>query len=303
MDKLKKSIIRYFIFFAFVLSVVESNMESMFEPVIHSINNEVTGRITVFVYVFLNIAFVVIFSILFAVIVNRKIAAETNRQLSERNRLYANIVHDLKTPMTTILGFSQALKEGRVKEAEKNELLDTIYHKTKQADELLNLLFQYTKLSTNECQMHFEQVDLCRVVRDCTAQNYELFEEKQMKVDIDIPKHPILKKADPAEISRAINNVLTNAYRHNAVGSKILIRITEDNRKTRIVIADDGDVIDNEWEGRLFEPFVCSDESRNSKGGSGLGLAISRQIVEKHGGRINIDHGICGYSKGFVIEI
>lgn len=302
MNKLKKSLIGYFIIFAFVTAIAESNMDSIFEPYINTINNASAGRIAVFFYLFISIAVPVIFSILFAVIVNRKVAAETQRQLNDRSSLYASITHDLKTPITTVMGFSQALKEGRVKESDMPSVLDAIYLKTKRVDELMDLLFAYTKLSTNEYQMHLEPTDLCRLVRECAAQNYEMFEDKKMTVEIDIPEHRIMRKADYMELSRAVNNLMINACRHNAAGSRVLIRITDD-KKAGIIIADNGNAIAKEIEDRLFEPFVCSDESRNSNGGSGLGLAIARQVVEKHRGHIYIEHDISGYSKGFVIEM
>lgn len=303
MEKLKKSIIKYFIIFAFTLSVVESILSSLLDNFMEKIVGKAAAIIILVIYFLLSIMIFVIFSIWFAKVVGKKIVNETNRQLNERNGLYANIVHDLKTPMTLILGFSKALKDGRVKEEEQVEIIDTIYLTSRKMDELVDLLFQYTKLSTNEYLFHIEKIDICRIIRECVVSNYEKFEEKQMELIIDIPEESIIKEVDNLEFSRAINNVLVNAFKHNEIGSKILIRLAKDKQCVRIIIGDDGEDILPDVEEQIFEPFICGDESRNSKGGSGLGLAITKKIIEKHMGRIFIERNMNDYTKCFVIEL
>jgi len=302
MKQLKKSIIRYFILFAFFLSLAKSLLDGGFDWIMEGITDETVAVSAILVYLLISILCFLLLSIWYTWIINKKILAETNRQLNERNMLYANIVHDLKTPMTLILGFSQALKEGRITDADKEDIVETIYNKTKKANELLDLLFQYTKLSTDEYQMHLEKMDICRLVRESVAMNYEVFDEKQMKIEIDIPDYPIIREVDHLEFSRAINNLLVNAYQHNKNGCRILVRIIETGPKIKIAVADGGEAIDQELATRIFEPFICADESRNSKDGSGLGLAIAEKIVEKHHGKLFIDDGISGFTKGFVIE-
>lgn len=302
MKQLKKSITRYFILFALILSLAESLIDGGFEWLMESITDEAVAVSAILVYLLISILIFLLFSLWYTWVINKKIFTETNRQLNERNVLYANIAHDLKTPMTLILGFSQALKEGKIKDADKEDAVETIYTKTKKANELLDLLFQYTKLSTEEYQMHLKKMDICRLVRESVAMNYEIFEEKQMKIEVNIPKVPIIREVDHLEFSRVINNLLVNAYRHNKNGSRVLVSIIETGQKIRIVVADDGAAIDPELKARIFEPFICADESRNSKDGSGLGLAIAEKIVEKHHGRLYVDDGIRGYTKGFVIE-
>ena len=303
MEKLRKYIVRYFILFAFTLSFVVSILDSCLDEVSKYIKDEKTFIIALTIYIILCIGTFILFSKLFVVVISRKISEETKRQNNERNILYANIVHDLKTPMTIIMGFSQALKEKRVKEEVKAELINSIYEKAKKSDELLNILFQYAKLDTSNYQMHFEQQDICRIVRDEVALIYELYEDKQMEVTVEIPDKSIIKNLDKVEFTRAISNLLSNACRHNENGCKILIRLQEEHNKVKVIVADSGDPISKELESNLFEPFICADESRNSRGGNGLGLAITKKIVEKHGGHIYVDSNINGYTKGFVIEL
>lgn len=303
MKELQKSIIKYFILIAFALSVVVSMLDSCFDEVSAYIKDSGVFIIVLILFFALCIGTFILFSILFTVVIRRKFIEETNRQLNDRNILYANIVHDLKTPMTIILGFSQVLLEKRIKEEEKEDFLHSIYEKAKKSDELLNILFQYTKLNTSDYKFCFEQQDICRIVRDTIALFYELFEEKQMEVAVEIPEKTIMKKLDRVEITRAISNLLINAIRHNENGCSVLIKLQEEHNKVLVIVADNGGLIPKELESTLFEPFVCDDKSRSFRGGNGLGLAITNKIVEKHGGHIYIDYNIREYTKGFVIQL
>lgn len=302
MEQLKKSIARYFIIFALLLSISESLISDGLDWIMAGVTDETVAVLVLLFWLLISILCFWLFSRGYTGVINKRIIAETNRQVNERNILYANIVHDLKTPMTSMLGFSQALMEGKIGADNKEEVLEIIYNKTKKASELLDLLFEYTKLSTDEYRMHPDNSDICRLVRESIAMNYELFEEKQMKIEIDIPESPIIREIDQREFLRAFNNILINAYQHNKKGAQILIKVIATIQKTMIVVADNGELINSELETMIFEPFICADESRNSKDGSGLGLAIAKKIVEKHQGRLYIIEEISGYTKAFVIE-
>lgn len=306
MEKLKKSIIQKFIIYAFALSVIESVIESLFEDwIILKVSDPGwQSTLSLFLYAVISILFFALFGLMYARDISKMIEKETARQVGERNLLFANIAHDLKTPMTSIKGFAQALNDGMVREDEKKTITQIICDKAVQIDEIITLLFWYTKLTTNEYQMQLVQLDICKVVRNTIASQYEMFEENGMELDIHIPEHPIECMMDNLEISRAINNLLVNAYTHNENESKVGIYVESmTNGHVKIVIADNGKEINPSLEEHLFEPFVCEDDSRNSKNGSGLGLAITKKIVEKHKGKIYIEHNSYGYTKGFVIEL
>lgn len=104
-------------------------------------------------------------------------------------------------------------------------------------------------------------------------------------------------------MKRAISNLLINAYKHNQKGANILVKVDTEGDMIRIIIADNGDVIDKESAATIFEPFAKGDASRSGGTGTGLGLAISKLIAEKHKGRLYIDDAIEGYVKGFVISM
>lgn len=318
MERLRKSITRYFIIFALLVSISESLISDGLDVIMAGVTDEAVAGLVLLLWLLVSILCFWLFSRAYTLVINKKIMAETNRQVNERNILYANIVHDLKTPMTSILGFSQALNEGKISEENKAEALTIIYNKTKKANELLDLLFEYTKLSTDEYRMQLEKIDICRLLREAIAMNYQLFEEKAIKLTVDIPEAPIIREIDQREFLRAFNNILLNGYQHNKQGAKILIKIIASVQKIKIIVADNGEQIAPELEATIFEPFICADESRSSKDGSGLGLAIAKKIVEKHQGRLfittavnqqmnteknyDINDNINAYTKAFVIE-
>lgn len=121
---------------------------------------------------------------LFSRMVTKKINAEIQRQTDERNMLYANIAHDLKTPMTSIVGYAKALGDKKVELEQSEIVIDRIYQKAKQTDELLNMLFEYTKLQAESYPLNKMETDICRVVRSVAAGQYEALRKAEDRVFI-----------------------------------------------------------------------------------------------------------------------
>ncbi len=223
--------------------------------------------------------------------------------MEEKNIFYANIAHDLKTPITSILGFSKALKDGAVEESRREEIIDIIYEKSRQTDEMINRLFHYSKLETDSYALSFEKLDVCATVRALVADAYLQFEDAGIALRIEIPEDPIPVMLDIVEFRRAIGNLLENARKHNTKGAEVFILVEEKSGVVRITIADNGEPIEQDLAERIFQPFVCGNESRSSQGGTGLGLAISRKIIEKHGGTLRLQPDCPGFTKAFVVEM
>ncbi len=303
MKTLKKYLISLFIVITFTMALLNSMIESIFNTVAVNITDEHIMGLVLISYFFATILILALGVIIFVHLVSKKIEKENIRYSQEKSMLFANITHDLKTPITTIMGFSKALYDEEVTdEIEKKELLNSIYGKSKRVNELLDLMFQYTKLDGLDYEMKLQEQDVGRLIKEVIAHHYNEFEEKNIEINIEIPGKSIKRKLDNVEFSRAISNLLVNAYRHNKSGNKVVIRLEEDEA-IKIVVADNGENINDEMKEVIFNPFISGDESRNSKGGSGLGLAITKKIVEKHGGSIFIDFEIEGYTKGFVVQL
>lgn len=305
MDELKKKIVKYFVFCAVMISVLESIIDFIFEGYVFPAfeHNKTLFSVSLAFYIVISIGAMVFVAICFSRIVGRKFVDEARKQIDEQNMLYANIVHDLKTPMTSIVGFSQALRDGKVNECDRAEIEDTIYRKTKHTNELLDTLFRYTKLSTPKYALMRADVNVCRLVREAVAAHYEMFEQRRISLEMDIPDEQILLSLDKHEFSRAVENLIVNAFVHNPPETKVLVSLKPDHGAITILVADDGARIPHDIQGALFEPFVRGDSSRGTNAGSGLGLAIAAAIVQKHGGTLQMVECVDGFTKAFQINL
>jgi signal transduction histidine kinase len=302
MKNLKNYLIRLFIVITVVMALLNSVIQSVFETITVNITKNSVMVLALFLCFAASLLVLAVGTVIFVRTTSKKVEEENIRYNKERNMLFANISHDLKTPITTIMGFSKALFDDVASESEKKELLNSIYEKSKRVNELLDLMFQYTKLNGFDFEMKLQETDVGRIIKETIALYYNEFEQRNIEINIEIPEKSIKRNLDRVEFGRAISNLLINAYRHNKIGSKVAIRLEEDDC-IKVIVADNGEIIRVDMQEGIFNPFVCEDQSRNSKGGSGLGLAITKEIVKKHGGKIYIDSNIDGYTKGFVIEL
>ncbi len=209
---------------------------------------------------------------------------EEARQAEEKRRylMISNIVHDLKTPMTTVYGYAKALNDGIVPAEKNTEYHEAIMAKTDRMNEVVALLLDYVKLDSEGFTLKKERIDICETVRACCALSYTDIEVAGDTISVTIPDEPIYLEADDKQLSRVITNLITNAIRHNPEGTKMSVTVSSDD-DIRIFVADSGDEIPAELKEQIFEPFVTGDESRASDGGTGLGLPLSSRICEMHG--------------------
>lgn len=223
----------------------------------------------------------------------------------KRNLLLSDITHDLKTPITTIAGYAQALNDGMIKDPEKQkQYLLSIRQKSLEMSQLMTLLFHYVKLDSEGFELKIERVNITELVRQIAAGAYTDIEEAGMELEVDIPKTAGYAKVDQAQFTRAWNNLITNAVKHNSPGTKIKISMSDPYGYWMIKVMDSGNHIDDSLLEHLFDPFVMGDESRNSRGGSGLGLSVSKKVIDMHGGKLWLEQPAQeGYTKAFCIRI
>lgn len=222
----------------------------------------------------------------------------------KRNLMLSDIAHDLRTPITTIGGYARALRDGMVTDSEKQkEYLEAIQKKSERMTELIQLLFEYSKLDSEGFKLEKKPIDLMELLRENAALIYPDMEESGMEFEVDIPESRFYVNADKVQVSRVITNLMNNAIRHTNAGSRILLSAKLTETECVIAVADSGERIPLELQLHLFEPFAMSDESRSSKGGSGLGLSIAAKVVRMHGWEIGLDNLFPEYTKAFVIRI
>ena len=218
--------------------------------------------------------------------IDREREIERRKDEERRYLMISNIVHDLKTPMTTVYGYAKALNDGIVPDAKKPEYLDAIMAKSDRMNEVVAMLLDYVKLDSEGFTIKRARIDLCELLRSCCAFCYTDIESAGDDIDIDIPEKPLYISADNVQLSRVITNLITNAIRHNDSGIKIKVSITCENYETaddvKVFVADTGNEIPSPLNEQIFEPFVTGDESRSSGAGTGLGLPLSVRICEMH---------------------
>lgn len=246
----------------------------------------------------------------------REIQQEREAQQKEfdrkRNLMLSDIAHDLRTPMTTVNGYANALADGMVQDPQQQAAyLAAIQRKSHRMNDLINLLFEYVKLDSEGFTLDRKSHDLCEIARENAALIYSDIEDAGMTLDVEIPDEPMMVSVDEVQISRVITNLLTNAMRHNDRGTRIMLCLFRQEGTINLMVADTGAIIPAELEAHLFEPFARGDASRKSNGGSGLGLSIAKKVVEMHGWKMRlvqqpqIQHYayVKRYAKSFLIQI
>ncbi|MBO1625264.1 sensor histidine kinase [Bacillus arachidis] len=220
-----------------------------------------------------------------------KESIEVQAQYEEnRKELISNISHDLKTPITSIIGYVEGIKDGVANTPEKmDKYLTTIYTKATHMDTLIDELFLFSKLDLNRVPFQFETIELYMFMED-------LIEEMRM----DLSKYGInlhlqsLKAsqfyviADREKVKRVISNLIHNSVKYMDKPQKeITVTLLDEENAVIVRVTDNGLGIESDKLPYIFERFYRAEQSRNSStGGSGLGLAIAKQIVEEHGGKI-----------------
>lgn len=221
--------------------------------------------------------------------------AKKLREMTEQRnqQLYAGIAHDLKTPMTMIMGYAKLLEQDvAVTEENKKRYIQTIIQHTEHTNTLLDSLLAYTKLQNQSYQLKKEKGDIVECLRECIANYYAMLEEAEIQADLKLPDREILCFFDRVEMKRVFANLLTNIVKHNPKKTSCLIQLEDigdiENgcKRIEIIMADDGPKIAETLQKNVFDSFVVGDVSRNTKNGSGLGLAISKSIVERHHGSL-----------------
>ena len=227
----------------------------------------------------------------FNVMISKLEDSENQRKklMNDKERMMADISHDLKTPITSIQGYAKALSDGIIPEGDKDKYIKIIYEKSKKLTDLINIFHEYSKLEHPDFTLTFEKVDLSEYLRAYIALKYEDIVESGFNIEVDIPEEEMEVKIDKVQLQRVFDNILGNSIKHNEKGTNIYVSLEERGDVCEIIIADDGKGVPKEIADNIFEAFTVGDESRNSKQGSGLGLAIAKAIVDLHGGTIELE--------------
>lgn len=213
-----------------------------------------------------------------------KIANEKKIE-NNKNELITNISHDLKTPLTSIIGYLELLNSTEISEREKDEYIQIAYNKSLRLKELVNELFEYTKLASNELILKKDRVNISVVLSQAVGESIINFSDKNIDVVLDNPYDELFCNVDSAQMLRVFENLIKNAEKYSDINSvfKVVVRL----EKEQIVISFRNKCTEIKEEDleNIFEKFYRKDKSRSNEG-SGLGLPIAKRIIELYGGNI-----------------
>lgn len=206
-----------------------------------------------------------------------------------RKELLSNISHDLKTPITSIIGYVEGIKDGVANTREKMEkYLTTIHIKARDMDSLIDELFLFSKLDLKKESFTFEIIELVEYVRDFVEKLHLDLVQKGIQITYHPMNQPMYVTADREKLKRVLVNLINNCVKYmNKDDKYISITLHEGPFDVVVEVTDNGYGIDPSALPYIFNRFYRAEMSRNSRtGGSGLGLAISKHIIEEHEGEI-----------------
>lgn len=221
---------------------------------------------------------------------NLKNQMETERGIEKsKNDLITNVSHDLKTPLTSIIGYLSLIKEGKYENDEMlNEYVDIVYDKSEGLKKLIRDLFDYTMLTNTRELIHPSRVDFNQLMYQILDEYTVLFQEADMELICELDDDEVELLIDSDKIVRVFENLLSNAIKYGDKKSQVIVITDVMDDHVVIEISNETSEVNEHNVEKLFERFYKIDKSRtNVVEGSGLGLAISRSIIELHGGEIS----------------
>ncbi len=226
------------------------------------------------------------------IVVSYENRLSTVRQTDATNRqLMTSLSHDVRTPLTTLIGYLDAAHKGIVTGKDRDDYIETARRKAHELKEYIDVLFDWFKLNSNEFAMEINTVEATELTRKILIDWIPILEDKQIDYNIDIPEQPVQVRLDGDGYMRILNNLIQNVIAHSH-GDKIEISLSKQEKNMQIQLADNGIGIKKEDLKHIFERLYKCDREWTEKG-SGLGLSIVHQLVEKMSGTITAEsvHG------------
>lgn len=217
-----------------------------------------------------------------------KVNLENASIYKERNRVISNISHDLKTPLTVIKGYSKAFLDGIVPKEKNEQYLKAIYSKATLSSDIIDTLFEYTKLEHPNYQMNLSEVDIYEFLNNYLTVKQNEIELEKFHFKYALNEEHAKYIIDEKLLLRLFNNIISNSVKYNQKKTTIYFDATISKSRLKVIIADDGVGIKKELIDTAFDPFTMGDASRNTDNSTGLGLSIAKKVVDLHNGSIRI---------------
>lgn len=235
----------------------------------------------------------------------RKLMDKERESERTKNELITNVAHDLRTPLTSIIGYLELLS-GNVQlppEMQK-KYIDIAYSKSRRLEKMIEDLFGFTKMNYGKIAMHVSQVDIVKLLGQLLEEFYPNFADKGLSYELQSNVPAKIITADGNLLARLFDNLINNAIKYGAEGKRIIVKINAEDETVQISVTNYGYVIPAEELPLIFEKFYRVEQSRSTHtGGTGLGLAIVKNIVDMHGGTISVKSDLDGTVFTVVLQV
>ena len=213
-------------------------------------------------------------------------ANENNEK--NKNALITSLTHDLRTPLTSINGYLDLLANNPSLPGEtRNHYMEIVYNKSKDLENLIDDIFDYTRVSLGEINVHYTEINMVQFINQIVDEFYPGFRENNLEYTVKIEGAPIYVEGDGDLLARAINNLVSNAIKYGKDGKMINLYLRKEDDKVILLVVNYGQLIPQKELPYLFERFYRVEGSRSADtGGTGLGLSIAKEIIELHDGTI-----------------
>ncbi|GFO86096.1 sensor histidine kinase [Anaerostipes butyraticus] len=216
-----------------------------------------------------------------------KIKADYRRSEITSKKMLSNISHDIKTPMTVILGYLEIMQ---LSETPSGEMLKKVERKAQSVMELINQFFTLSKIESGDMDIELSRVDICEICRESVLDFYELLSNKKFYVKVDMPETPIYIQGNKEALQRILFNLISNVIRYGADGKYLGISLRDDDRNVYVDVTDKGKGIDKAFADSIFDRLFTMEDSRNRNiQGNGLGLTIAQNLAQRLGGTITLE--------------
>jgi two-component system phosphate regulon sensor histidine kinase PhoR len=216
---------------------------------------------------------------------------EIRRLEKMRSDFVANVSHELKTPVTSVRGFSETLMSGEVTDEETTkQFLKIIHDESQRLDRLISDLLNLSKIERQKMPLNLETLNMTALVHEVSVTLQGAIEEKRTRLVLPDPSKDVYLQGDEDRLRQIILNLVGNGINYTAEGGTVTVSLKENVEKVRLIIKDDGIGIPEESLPRIFERFYRVDRARSRhSGGTGLGLAIVKHLIESHHGEIEVE--------------
>lgn len=217
----------------------------------------------------------------------RKMKVDYRRSQISAKKMLSNISHDIKTPMTVILGYLEIM---RINGDKEDEMLLKVEQKTKRVMELINQFFTLAKLEAGDMELEISRINICEVCRENILDFYELLKQKEFQVEVKIPEEAVFIMGNKEALHRILYNLISNVIRYGLDGRYLGLVLRSVKNDVYIDVIDKGKGIEKEFAGNVFERLFTMEDSRNRRiQGNGLGLTIAQTLAQQLGGEIVLE--------------